>query len=455
MAMEPHIYTIKDINKYIRMKMDSDAILSDVWLRGEISNFTHHSSGHMYFTLKDKDSRIKCVMFSSHNARLRFVPKEGTKVLARGTISVYERDGAYQFYANTMQPDGLGSLYLAYEQLKAKLEEEGLFAASRKRALPLFPITVGVITSPTGAAVRDIITTIQRRMPAVHILLAPVQVQGELAAPSIVKAIAAMNEYAKNESAGCDVLIVGRGGGSLEELWAFNEESVVRAIAASSIPVISAVGHETDFTLSDFAADVRAATPTAAAELAVPHVQELTASIRRQQEKLTHMMRRQLDKRAERLQRLQSTPIFAQPKRYFLQQAERIDYLQLALRNSLQHKLQKSRLKLTQNESKLARLHPEQRIKLLNNQLEHIKHKLQEQMKASLKHKQLQTGALIRQLDALSPLKVMARGYSLAYREDGQLLKQVGQTEVGDVVEVKLSDGSLTCKVEDIQKAGL
>ncbi|GIP15252.1 exodeoxyribonuclease 7 large subunit [Paenibacillus montaniterrae] len=446
MAMQPHIYTIKDINKYIRMKMDSDAVLSDVWLRGEISNFTHHSSGHMYFTLKDKDSRIKCVMFSSHNARLKFVPREGTKVIARGTVSVFERDGAYQFYANMMQPDGLGSLYLAYEQLKAKLEEEGLFAASRKRTLPLFPVTVGVVTSPTGAAVRDIITTIKRRMPSAHILLAPVQVQGELAAPSIVKAITAMNEHC-----GCDVLIVGRGGGSLEELWAFNEEAVVRAIASSAIPVISAVGHETDFTLSDFAADVRAATPTAAAELAVPHIQELSGIVFRQQEKLTHALRRYIDGRAERLRRVQHNPIFAQPKRYFLQQAERVDYLQLALRNSLQAKLQQNQRKLSQVESKLARLHPEQRIKLLDNRLQHLQQKLNEQMLSGLKHKKMQTGALIKQLDALSPLKVMARGYSLTYTGDGQLLKKVDQAEIGDTVEVKVSDGSLVCKVEEIK----
>jgi len=449
MAKEPHIYTIKDINKYIRMKMDSDVVLSDVWLRGEISNFTHHSSGHMYFTLKDKDSRIKCVMFSSHNARLKFIPKEGTKVIARGIISVYERDGAYQFYANNMQPDGLGSLYLAYEQLKGKLEEEGLFAASRKRTLPLFPITVGVITSPTGAAIRDIITTIQRRMPAAHILLAPVQVQGELAAPSIVHAIATMNEHSN-----CDVLIVGRGGGSLEELWAFNEESVVRAIAASRIPIISAVGHETDFTLSDFAADVRAATPTAAAELAVPHVQELTAVIRRQEEKLNATLQRKIDRASERLRRIQRTPIFAQPKRYFLQQAERIDYLQLALRNSLQEKLQQSQRRLAQTESKLARLHPEQRIKLLNSQLSHLKQKLNEQIKVNVKHKSMQTGALIRQLDALSPLKVMARGYSLTYTEDGQLLKDVDQAEVGGRVEVKVENGSLACTVDEVKRSG-
>ncbi|MGG3275678.1 exodeoxyribonuclease VII large subunit, partial [Paenibacillus macerans] len=225
------------------MKLDSDRLLSEVWIRGEISNFTHHSSGHMYFTLKDESSRVKCIMFASYNQRLPFRPKEGAKVIARGNVTVYERDGQYQFYATQMQPDGIGSLYLAFEQLKQKLEAEGLFAPERKRPLPRFPRTIGVVTSPTGAAVRDILTTLQRRYPQAAVILYPVLVQGKGAAPSIVKAIRALNAMGE-----ADVLIVGRGGGSLEELWAFNEEQVARAIYESAVPVISAVGHETDFT---------------------------------------------------------------------------------------------------------------------------------------------------------------------------------------------------------------
>ncbi|WP_232282324.1 exodeoxyribonuclease VII large subunit, partial [Paenibacillus sp. oral taxon 786] len=254
------------------MKLESDQVLTDVWIRGEISNFTHHSSGHMYFTLKDADSRIKSIMFASYNQRLPFRPKEGTRVIARGNVSVYERDGQYQFYVTHMQPDGVGSLYLAFEQLKQKLEAEGLFAPGRKRPLPRFPKTIGVVTSPTGAAVRDILTTLGRRYPQAAVILYPVLVQGKGAAPSIVKAIRTLNAMGE-----ADVLIVGRGGGSLEELWAFNEEQVARAIYESAIPVISAVGHETDFTIADFVADLRAATPTAAAELAVPHTAELRA----------------------------------------------------------------------------------------------------------------------------------------------------------------------------------
>ncbi|WP_069188398.1 exodeoxyribonuclease VII large subunit, partial [Paenibacillus sp. GM2] len=262
--MEQRILSIKELNRYIRMKLESDSLLQDVWIRGEISNFTHHSSGHMYFTLKDKDSRIKTIMFASHNQRLPFIPKEGARVIARGNVSVYERDGQYQFYATHMQPDGIGSLYLAFEQLKGKLEAEGLFAPERKRPIPRYPHVIGVITSPTGAAVRDIITTLARRYPQAAVVLYPVLVQGKAAAPSIVKAIRRLNQMGE-----ADVLIVGRGGGSLEELWAFNEEQVARAIYQSEIPVISAVGHETDFTIADFVSDLRAATPTAAAELAV------------------------------------------------------------------------------------------------------------------------------------------------------------------------------------------
>ncbi|HIW31704.1 MAG TPA: exodeoxyribonuclease VII large subunit [Candidatus Paenibacillus intestinavium] len=449
MRNEPHIYTIKEVNKYIRMAMDVDPVLSDVWLRGEVSNFTHHSSGHMYFTLKDKDSRIKCVMFASHNAKLKFIPREGTKVLARGTISVFERDGAYQFYANAMQPDGLGSLYLAYEQLKARLEEEGLFAQTRKRVLPLFPKSIGIITSPTGAAVRDIITTIQRRYPIAKMLIAPVQVQGELAAPSIVKAIQMMNEASQ-----CDVIIVGRGGGSLEELWAFNEEVVVRAIATSRIPIISAVGHETDFTISDFVADVRAATPTAAAELAVPHVKELNAIVSRHNEKLHYAMNTKLERLTERLRRAQQAPTFIQPKRFFLQQAERVDYLQTGLKVNLRKQLDSHKLKLSAQESKLARLHPEHRIMLLARNVNVLRNQLDDQMKRVLDMKKMQIVTNMKQLDALSPLKVMARGYSLTYTDNEQLLKKVDQVKVGNHIEVRLADGTLNCEVQQINKGG-
>ena len=244
MINQAEAWSIRELTRRIKNTIEADAALQNIWVRAEISNFKHHTSGHMYFTLKDETSRIRAVMFASRSMRLRFIPEEGMRVLARGSVSVYERDGQYQFYVEEMQPDGIGNLYLAFEELKRKLESEGLFAAERKRKLPFFPRAIGVLTSPTGAAVRDILTTLRRRQPSVKVIVFPVVVQGREAVPSIVRAIQIMNE--RNE---VDVMIVGRGGGSLEELWAFNEEAVARAIAASRIPIISAVGHETDLPL--------------------------------------------------------------------------------------------------------------------------------------------------------------------------------------------------------------
>ncbi|GMK46322.1 exodeoxyribonuclease VII large subunit [Paenibacillus glycanilyticus] len=443
MADQPRIYSIKDINRYIRMKLESDALLGDVWLRGEISNFTHHSSGHMYFTLKDKDSRLKCIMFASHNQRLPFIPREGTKVMARGNVSVYERDGNYQFYVTAMQPDGIGSLYLAYEQLKSKLETEGLFAESRKRPIPRFPRAIGVITSPTGAAVRDIIITLQRRHPSVPIYVYPVLVQGTQAAPSIVKAIESMNRFGE-----VDVLIVGRGGGSLEELWAFNEEPVARSIAASQIPVISAVGHETDFTIADFVADLRAATPTAAAELAVPHVAELQQQLARQRQRLEQSLRMMVQGRKEQLQRVRRSPFFVHPRKYLLDQAQRLDRLQERLQHRTLRLTERGKAKLERLQSQLAGHHPGEQAAFAAKRLQGDVKRLEQAMVSSLKERRLQLHSAIRQLDALSPLKVMARGYSLVYDEqEKRLIKSIADVQPGDLVRVKVADGQLDCHV--------
>ncbi|MCK9857313.1 exodeoxyribonuclease VII large subunit [Paenibacillus sp. ATY16] len=443
MADQPRIYSIKDINRYIRMKLESDALLGDVWLRGEISNFTHHSSGHMYFTLKDKDSRLKCIMFASHNQRLPFIPREGSKVMARGNVSVYERDGNYQFYVTAMQPDGIGSLYLAYEQLKSKLETEGLFAESCKRPIPRFPRAIGVITSPTGAAVRDIIITLQRRHPSVPIYVYPVLVQGTQAAPSIVKAIESMNRFGE-----VDVLIVGRGGGSLEELWAFNEEPVARSIAASQIPVISAVGHETDFTIADFVADLRAATPTAAAELAVPHVAELQQQLARQRQRLEQSLRMMVQGRKEQLQRVRRSPFFVHPRKYLLDQAQRLDRLQERLQHRTLRLTERGKAKLERLQSQLAGHHPGEQAAFAAKRLQGDMKRLEQAMVSSLKERRLQLHSAIRQLDALSPLKVMARGYSLVYDEqEKRLIKSIADVQPGDLVRVKVADGQLDCHV--------
>jgi exodeoxyribonuclease VII large subunit len=447
MADQPRIYSIKELNRYIKMKMESDHLLGDVWLRGEISNFTHHSSGHMYFTLKDSDSRIKSIMFSSHNQRLPFIPKEGAKVIARGNISVYERDGNYQFYVSSMQPDGIGSLYLAFEQLKSKLSAEGLFAESRKRAIPLFPKAIGVITSPTGAAVRDIIITLQRRYPLIPVYVYPVLVQGTQAAPSIVKAIEAMNRFGE-----ADVLIVGRGGGSLEELWAFNEESVARSIAASEIPVISAVGHETDFTIADFAADLRAATPTAAAELAVPSITELQQQLQRQQQRLVQGIRYRVQDENKKLQRLRRSPFFLHPRRYLLEQAERLDRLSEQLEQRTKRIADRGHARLARLQTTLAGHHPGDRVVFAAKRLQTVNKQLEQAMNLNIKENRHKLHSTMRQLDALSPLKVMSRGYSLVYDEQEQrLIKSIQDVKLGDIVKVKVADGQLNCRVDSLR----
>ncbi|MGO4541706.1 exodeoxyribonuclease VII large subunit [Paenibacillus sp. 2TAB19] len=447
MANQPRVYSVKELNRYIRMKMDSDTLLSDVWLRGEISNFTHHSSGHMYFTLKDSDSRLKSVMFASHNQRLPFIPREGSKVLARGNVSVYERDGNYQFYVTAMQPDGIGSLYLAYEQLKAKLEGEGLFAESRKRALPFLPRAIGVITSPTGAAVRDIITTLERRFPSIPVYIYPVLVQGTQAAPSIVKAIEAMNRFGET-----DVLIIGRGGGSLEELWAFNEESVARSIASSRIPVISAVGHETDFTIADFVADLRAATPTAAAELAVPHVAELKQQLLRKQQRMEQALRYALQDRRERLARARRSPFFVHPKKYMLDQAQRLDRLRERLESRMKRISDRGYTRLARQQTALAAHHPGERVAFAAKQLQSTSKGLEQAMAAYVKDNKMQLFNMMKQLDALSPLKVMSRGYSLVYDEnERKLIKSISEVKTGALIKVKLADGQLDCEVRSTE----
>ncbi|MFD1955850.1 exodeoxyribonuclease VII large subunit [Paenibacillus thailandensis] len=450
MAEQPRIYSIKEINRYIRMKLESDLLLGDVWLRGEISNYTHHSSGHMYFTLKDKDSRLKCIMFASHNQKLPFIPREGSKVMARGNISVYERDGNYQFYVTAMQPDGIGSLYLAFEQLKGKLEAEGLFAAQRKRPIPKFPKAVGVITSPTGAAVRDIIITLQRRHPAVPIYVYPVLVQGTQAAGSIAKAIETMNRFGE-----VDVLIVGRGGGSLEELWAFNEEKVARSIAASSIPIISAVGHETDFTIADFVADLRAATPTAAAELAVPHVVELQQQLAHLRSRLLHAVQLQTQSGKERLAAVRRSPYFVHPRKYLLEQAQRHDRLRERLGELIRRQAERGGERLTRLHAQLAAHHPGEQAAYAAMRLRGASRRLEQSMQSIVKQNRLQLAGTIKQLDALSPLKIMSRGYSLVYDEkEDRLIKTIGDVQPGDMVKVKLSDGELDCHVWSMRGAG-
>ncbi len=399
------VITVSQLNRYVKMLLQEDVALTPVYVSGEISNFVnHYKSGHLYFSLKDENALVKAVMFRTYAARLAFRPESGMKVIVRAKASVYEKDGTFQLYVEDMQPDGVGALQIAYEQLKKRLQEEGLFDAARKKALPPFPTRIGVITSPTGAAVRDILNILARRYPLAQVVFLPVLVQGEGAPPQLVAALERMNR----EKA-ADVLIIGRGGGSLEELWAFNDERVCRAVAASEIPVISAVGHETDFTLCDFAADLRAPTPSAAAELAVPDAAELLLSLRQTQVQLTVLMRSRLEKVRTELQILHRQKALSSPTYYVEQMAMQLD--------------------------------------LLTRSFEHS-------AKTALQDAHAQLSALAAKLDALSPLKVLSRGYAMARTDGGRLVTSVADLCKGDTLYMDMCDGTIVCMVQDIQKEG-
>ncbi len=392
-----------EVTNYLRDLLDGDPLLSNIWVRGEISNFKKHSSGHMYFVLKDDSSCLRCVMFRSRNSQLLFTPTNGMRVVARGSVSVYERDGLYQLYVEELSPDGVGSLYLAYCQLKARLQAEGLFAVEKKKPLPLLPRKIGVVTSPNGAAWRDLVSIMRRRFPGIPILLVPAAVQGDQAPEQIVRAIETLNQRRD-----VDVIIVGRGGGSLEELWAFNTEEVARAIFASRIPVVSAVGHETDWTIADLVADLRAPTPSAAAELVVPCRAELENKLCSLQNRL-----------------LQALDRYCHNKQLRLKQVAGRNMIALMKKLSAAHK----------QELRLCSLRLLQNIRLLR-----------ENWKSRLK-------LLAGKLNLLSPLTVLERGYSICWdpRKE-QLVCSRTQVQEGDSVEVILSDGSLECLIARVKE---
>lgn len=394
-ATEPKIATVSQINSYIKRIIESNIILNDIWIKGEISNFKLHSSGHMYITLKDSGGVLKAVMFKGATSTLKFVPEDGMMVLARGRLSVYEQGGAYQLYISEMKPDGVGDLYVAFEQMKKRLQEEGLFDDRFKKPIPKFPETVGVITAATGAAVRDIINVITRRYPYAKILLYPALVQGNGASESVARGIELFNREKV-----ADVLIVGRGGGSIEDLWAFNEERTARAIFASEIPIISAVGHETDFTIADFVADLRAPTPSAAAELAVPSQTELMA--------FTQSMR-------------------------------------IRMNNGMTRLIEGIRLTLSRFEMRK----PTERIDALRQRTDELTHLLEKGFERNNLSVKKDLAELTSKLDALSPLKVMLRGFSLAESENGTIIKSVKEVKNDDRINLRFADGRVSCIVDD------
>ncbi|MDM5452911.1 exodeoxyribonuclease VII large subunit [Peribacillus simplex] len=439
--------SVSALTKYIKRKFDADPHLQNVYIKGEISNFKQHTSGHMYFTLKDEKARLLSVMFAANNKGMKFLPENGMKVLVKGDISLYEAGGQYQLYVKSMAPDGVGDLYLAYEQLKKKLEAAGLFLAEHKKPIPQYPKSVGVITSPTGAALRDILTTIKRRYPIARIIVYPALVQGNNAAKSIAKAISMANARAES-----DVLIVGRGGGSIEELWAFNEEIVAESIYDSDIPIISAVGHETDFTIADFVADMRAPTPTGAAELAVPHLNEIHERLMNRKNRLTRSIREAVNFERTRLTRMERSYAFRYPHKMYEQKLEQLDKTMDRLGRTSTRYFMKKRDELNQINDILKKQHPEQAVKKSKDELRQHAKVLRRAMEAIYRQKSQQFVHITATLSALSPLKIMERGYGLVFAEDETLVKSTQQVTEGDRIAVSIKDGTLECEIKEIKE---
>ena len=388
--------SVTELNGYIKNKIDRDEYLNNVLVKGEISNFKHHYTGHMYFTLKDEKSLVKCIMFKGYTANLNFIPKDGMKVILLGSVSVFERDGVYQIYAKAMNQDGIGNLYREYEKLKAKLEEEGLFSNEHKKQIPFMPKIIGVLTSNTGAVIRDIINVSTRRNPNVYIRLYPVPVQGEGAGQKIADAIKFMNDKKL-----ADVLILARGGGSLEDLWPFNEEIVARAIYESKLPIISAVGHETDFTIADFVADLGAPTPSAAAELAVPNIEDIK---------------------------------------------EKLNVYELRYKQSLRKKIEIMRLRYEKCMSSRAFSDPLKNINDSYMLVDNFIKRLQSQIENKIKIEKQEAIKLISKIDALSPLKTLTRGYSITSKNE-LVIKSVKDIEKNDEIDLRYIDGLAKAKI--------
>jgi exodeoxyribonuclease VII large subunit len=392
----PPSWSVSKLTRYLRELLESDANLQDLWVQGEVSNFSRPSSGHLYFTLKDEKAALKCVMWRNAVLRQSFLPRDGEAIEVHGSISVYEVSGQYQLYADLIRPAGEGVLYQEFLRLKARLEAEGLFDPARKRPIPKWPRRIGIVTSPTGAALRDMLNTLRRRYPLVDVILAPTPVQGEEAPPSIVEAIRGLNEAIHP-----DIILVARGGGSIEDLWAFNDERVARAIAASQAPVITGVGHETDFTIADFAADLRAPTPTAAAELATPNRDDLLASL--------------------------------------ADQAERLD-------RTIQAILSSQRWELSSLQNRLQLRSPQVRLRTDRQRLDDLARRAGVAMFHSLQLRHTRLSGLDQRLGALSPLGVLGRGYAVVSRPDGQVVRSVRQVQPDDALKIRISDGQFNAR---------
>ena len=399
---QQRIYSITELTRQIKFLLESH--FPNVWVKGEISNFKLHSSGHMYFSLKDENAQLPCVMWRGRNNLLFFMPKDGMKVVAQGNVTVYEKRGYYQFEVLELQPAGIGELQLAFEQLKQRLKAEGLFEAEHKKPIPAYPERIGIVTSATGAAIRDLVTVVGRRFPSVQLILNPVRVQGDGAAEDIARAIDEFNEYGQ-----VDVLIVGRGGGSLEDLWPFNEEVVARAIFRSKIPIISAVGHEVDFSISDFVADLRAPTPSAAAELVVRNRDELLSTLQAMVQKMYRLLKEKIRYYRDKVNYLESSYALRRPADVIKEYNQRLDELTRTMETALTHQIERERARIT---------------------------------------------ALTKHLENLNPLSIMKRGYSICYREeDGHIIIDAVQLQEEDKIRVQFAKGQIRGTVDEVQNS--
>ena len=441
MAGNPYL-SVQALTKYVKKKFDADPHLRNVYVKGELSNVNNHPSGHIYFTLKDEHSRIQSAMFRSNASKLKFKPESGMNVLLTGDVTIYEASGQYQLYVQTMEPDGVGALYLAFEQLKESLGKEGLFDERWKRPLPPFPKTIGVVTAQTGAAIRDICTTIERRYPLAEIILFPAIVQGPHAAPSIVKAIGQADKLGT-----VDVLIVGRGGGSIEDLWAFNEEVVARAIFSCKIPVISAVGHETDTTIADFVADRRAPTPTAAAEIAVPARDELFARVLDRKRAIFRFMSNKINNEKKRLKTLQSSYPLQFPDRLYRPFTEKLIGLEGRLSRGAIDITRSRTIELSRLSGMLSSNSPVQRVREETRNVTTLTDRLTRTAQHDLRVRSNRFTTSVRMLQALNPLNVMERGYSIVYK-DGNVANSVSTLPAGSEVEIRLHDGTAQAVVQ-------
>ncbi|GBC83548.1 Exodeoxyribonuclease 7 large subunit [bacterium HR10] len=443
-AAERHALTVSELTYRIKDLLEGE--FPDLWIRGEISNFKHHSSGHWYFTLKDAHAQLSCVCFRLQNRLIRFRPEDGLEVYARGRLSVYEKRGEYRLLVDYMEPVGVGSLQLAFEQLKARLAAEGLFDPERKRPLPLMPRKIGVITSPTGAVIRDILRILKRRNRGIDVLIFPVRVQGDGAAEEIAEAIRILNRRDD-----LDVLIVGRGGGSIEDLWAFNEEIVARAIFHSRIPIISAVGHETDFTIADFVADVRAPTPSAAAEMVAARRDELIERFAALELRLVKATRYLIVRRRERLSQLQARPGLMRARNLVQQALQRADDLDYRLQIAMTKRLRAARERFAALSLRLTAQRPSRRLAETRGRLALLQNRLSATIRERIQTARRHLSAAVGKLDALSPLAVLSRGYAIVWNERGAIVRDAADVNVGDRLRVRLFKGRVNVVTEEVR----